>query len=262
MTTVLFACVHNAGRSQIAAAFFNKVADPAKARGISAGTRPADRVHPEVAAAMREAGIELGSAAPALLTPEVAAQAQWLITMGCGEECPFVPGVSREDWTIDDPKGKPPDEVRDIRDGIRKRVEQLIEREGWVRAIVALLFLGGAFLAPQPAAAQAPGTLIVVVRSGGQPVAGAAISAGALTTTTGADGTATLSVPAGRIDVVVTRTGFDPAATPVDVSSGTPTRVEIDLEPQSEIKETVVVTATRTDRRVEDEPIRVEVVPE
>jgi arsenate reductase len=134
VATVLFACVHNAGRSQMAAAWFTRLADPAKARAISAGTQPAGRVHPEVVTAMREAGIDLSAAVPARLTTELAAEAQWLITMGCGDECPIVPGARRDDWPLADPKGKPLAEVRAIRDEIRDRVAALIERERWTRS--------------------------------------------------------------------------------------------------------------------------------
>jgi arsenate reductase len=132
--TILFACVHNAGRSQMAAALFNRLADPARARAISAGTRPAARVHPEVAEALREIGIEIGGAVPRLLTPELAAGARWLVTMGCGDECPVVPGATREDWPLEDPKGLPPERVRAIRDDIERRVRALIEARGWGRA--------------------------------------------------------------------------------------------------------------------------------
>ncbi len=134
MTTVLFACVHNAGRSQIAAAFFNALADPDRARALSAGTQPARQVHPEVVAVMREAGIDLSGAAPTKLTPELARQVQMLVTMGCGDECPFVPGVIRDDWPLEDPKGRPREEVRTIRDEIRRRVEALIDEHGWPRS--------------------------------------------------------------------------------------------------------------------------------
>lgn len=126
MTTVLFACVHNAGRSQIAAALFNHHADPAKARAISAGTQPAARVHPEVVEVMRARGIDLTPATPRKLTPELAGQAQWLITMGCGDECPVVPGARRDDWPIQDPKGQPPDVVAGIVADLDHRVRQLI----------------------------------------------------------------------------------------------------------------------------------------
>ena len=93
MNVVLFACVHNAGRSQMAAAWFNRLADPAKARAISAGTDPGSRVHPEVIDAMNEVGVNLSKAGTTRLTTEVAQQAQMLITMGCGDQCPVVPGV-------------------------------------------------------------------------------------------------------------------------------------------------------------------------
>jgi arsenate reductase len=128
--TVIFACVHNAGRSQMAAAFFNRLADPAKARALSAGTTPGDRVHPEVVAVMQEEGIDLRSARPQKLTAELAAEAQLLITMGCGDECPYVPGVRRDDWPLDDPKGQPLERVRAIRNEIRRRIEALVLREG------------------------------------------------------------------------------------------------------------------------------------
>jgi arsenate reductase (thioredoxin) len=129
MKTVIFACVHNAGRSQMAAAFFNTLADPSKARAVSAGTAPGDRIHPEVVSVMREEGIDLSGARPQKLTDELAATAQLLITMGCGDDCPYVPGLRRDDWPLEDPKGKPIDRVREIRDGIRVRVEALIAAE-------------------------------------------------------------------------------------------------------------------------------------
>ena len=131
MKTVVFACVHNAGRSQIAAAFFNEMANTAIARAVSAGTRPAERVHPEVVVALREVGIDVSSAKPTLLTPGLAADSDLLITMGCGDECPVIPGLRREDWPLEDPKGQPAARVREIRDEIRGRVRQLIAREGW-----------------------------------------------------------------------------------------------------------------------------------
>jgi arsenate reductase (thioredoxin) len=131
MKTILFACVHNAGRSQMAAAWFNQLADSSKARAISAGTNPGPHVHPEVVAAMREVGVDLAGASTTKLTPELAAQAQLLVTMGCGDECPFVPGAKRDDWPLEDPKGKPIEKVREIRDDIRERVRSLIGREGW-----------------------------------------------------------------------------------------------------------------------------------
>lgn len=131
MTMVLFACVHNAGRSQMAAAFFNQFADPAKARAISAGTQPGLRVHPEVVEAMDEIGVDLSGAGTTQLTADLARQVQMLVTMGCGDECPVVPGATRDDWPLDDPKGKPIAQVRAIRDDIRRRVEALIQQEGW-----------------------------------------------------------------------------------------------------------------------------------
>jgi arsenate reductase len=130
-TQVVFACVHNAGRSQMAAAFFNALADPARARAVSAGTEPGDRVHPEVVAVMREVGLDLSRATPSRLTADLAARGQLLVTMGCGEACPVVPGLKREDWPLDDPKGQPLDRVRHIRDEIRARVAALIAAEGW-----------------------------------------------------------------------------------------------------------------------------------
>jgi arsenate reductase len=129
--TVLFACVHNAGRSQIAAALFNNYADPAKARAISAGTQPADRVHPEVVEVMAADGIDLSTQRPQLLTAALAQQATWLITMGCGDECPVVPGTHRDDWPIADPKGQPATAVAGIVDEIRGRVERLVDEGGW-----------------------------------------------------------------------------------------------------------------------------------
>ena len=129
MKTYLFACVHNAGRSQMSAAFFNALANPVKARAISAGTSPGDRVHPEVIAAMQEVGIDLSRARPQRLTESLARTADVLVTMGCGEECPFVPGLRVEDWPLADPKGADMQTVRRIRDEIRDRVGDLIARE-------------------------------------------------------------------------------------------------------------------------------------
>lgn len=135
MKTVLFACVHNAGRSQMAAAWFNRFADCSKARAVSAGTNPGPHVHPEVVAAMREVGLDLAQATITRLTPELAAQAQMLVTMGCGDECPYVPGTQHQDWPLEDPKGKPIEQVRAIRDEIRDRIRALVEHEGWLQAI-------------------------------------------------------------------------------------------------------------------------------
>jgi protein-tyrosine-phosphatase len=129
MLKVIFACVHNAGRSQMAAAFFNQLADHKMAEAISAGTEPGPRVHPEVLAAMQEIGIDLSHAQPQKLTEDLARDAQLLITMGCGDKCPYVPGLRRDDWPLRDPKGQPMDEVRKIRDEIRARVQSLITKE-------------------------------------------------------------------------------------------------------------------------------------
>ena len=133
MTTVLFACVHNAGRSQMAAAWFNLLADPAQARAISAGTEPGSQVHPEVVTAMQEVGVDLSGALTTKLSDEVARQAQLLVTMGCGDQCPFVPGAARDDWPVEDPKGQAVERVRTIRDEIRDRVRRLVEGKGWSR---------------------------------------------------------------------------------------------------------------------------------
>ena len=129
MDRVIFACVHNAGRSQMAAAFFSALAS--SARADSAGTSPADRVHPEVVTAMAELGFDLSRAHPQKLTAELAAGATLLVTMGCGETCPYVPGLQVEDWPLPDPRGASPAEVRAIRDEVLKRVRDLIARKRW-----------------------------------------------------------------------------------------------------------------------------------
>jgi arsenate reductase len=134
MTTVIFACVHSAGRSQMAAAFFNALADPTKVRAVAAGTAPAAHVHPEAIAAMAEVGLDLRHAAPQLLTSALAAAALLLVTMGCGESCPVVPGLRRQDWLLQDPKGQSPDVVRRIRDEVQARVKQLVTEQGWARS--------------------------------------------------------------------------------------------------------------------------------
>ena len=133
MKLVLFACVHNAGRSQLAAAWFNRLADPIVARAISAGTQPAAHVHPEVVLYLGERGLVERIESPQLLTPELAASAAMLITMGCGESCPVVPGVEREDWPVADPKGKAPAEVDAIGSDVEGRVRDLVQRKGWAR---------------------------------------------------------------------------------------------------------------------------------
>ena len=131
MRSVVFACVHNAGRSQMAAAFFNALADPARARASSAGTAPGARVHPEVVEVMREVGIDLSNARPQKLTADLARGAALLVTMGCGDDCPVLPGTRRDDWPLEDPKAKSLGEVRRIRDEVRQRVERLVFTEGW-----------------------------------------------------------------------------------------------------------------------------------
>lgn len=126
MKTILFACVHNAGRSQMAAAFFNSLSDTTKAHAISAGTQPGNHVHPEVIQVMNEVGIDLSQIKPQFLTDELAQSVNLLVTMGCGEACPFVAGLKREDWPLTDPKGQPINTVRKIRDEIKSRVQKLI----------------------------------------------------------------------------------------------------------------------------------------
>lgn len=131
MKTVLFACVHNAGRSQMAAAWFNALANPKLVRAISAGTEPGTRVHPEVVEAMREVGIQLEGLTPQKLTDELAEGATILITMGCGETCPYIPGLRRLDWPLEDPKGKAIARVREIRDEVKTHVLDLLKAEQW-----------------------------------------------------------------------------------------------------------------------------------
>ncbi len=125
---VIFACVHNAGRSQMAAAFFNHFADLERASALSAGTAPGDSVHACVLQSMQKVGIDLSGARPQLLTEALAQDADMLITMGCGEACPHVPGLKRDDWPLPDPKGKPEEEVAPIRDEIRERVLEFLKR--------------------------------------------------------------------------------------------------------------------------------------
>jgi arsenate reductase len=118
----------------MAAAFFNSMVDLSKARALSAGTTPAEMVHPEVAAAMLELGLDLSGAKPQRLTAELATGARLLVTMGCGEECPYLPGVEISDWPLPDPKGQPIGRVREIRDEVRRRVACLLEEFGWTRS--------------------------------------------------------------------------------------------------------------------------------
>jgi len=127
VASALFVCVHNAGRSQMSAALFDRAA-AGRHRALSAGTRPAARVHPEVVEVMRELGIDLDERTPQLLTSELAAQADVVVTMGCGDDCPYIPGKRYLDWELEDPKGRPLEEVRATRDEIAGRVEQLVEQ--------------------------------------------------------------------------------------------------------------------------------------
>jgi glycerol uptake facilitator-like aquaporin/protein-tyrosine-phosphatase len=128
MKTYVFACVHNAGRSQMAAAFFNLYAQPG-CRAISAGTVPAEHVHPEIITVMQEIGVDLSEAKPRRLTEELASQADVLVTMGCGESCPFVPGLRVVDWSLPDPKGQPLDVIRGICDQIHEHVKNLLRND-------------------------------------------------------------------------------------------------------------------------------------
>lgn len=125
MSTVLFVCKQNAGRSQMSQALFNQAAE-GRHHALSAGTTPAAQLHPEVIAVMNEIGIDLTDRTPQLLTRELAAHADLVITMGCGDECPFIPGKRYIDWELTDPSGQPVDAVRAIRDEIARRVDALL----------------------------------------------------------------------------------------------------------------------------------------
>jgi arsenate reductase len=125
MAHVLFVCLQNAGRSQMSEALFERAAD-GRHSATSAGTRPAERVHPEVVEAMRELDIDLADRRPKGLDRELAAQADVVVTMGCGDECPYIPGTRYLDWDLEDPSGRPVDQVRVIRDDIARRVEGLV----------------------------------------------------------------------------------------------------------------------------------------
>jgi len=125
MANALFVCLHNAGRSQMSQALFERAAD-GRHGARSAGTTPGDRVHPEVAEAMRELGIEIGDRQPRLLTTEDAEWADVVVTMGCGDKCPYIPGRRYLDWDLPDPKGQPLDAVRATRDEIAARIEELV----------------------------------------------------------------------------------------------------------------------------------------
>jgi len=126
MARVLFVCLHNAGRSQMSAALFERAAG-GRHEASSAGTTPADRVHPEVVEVMRELGVDVAGLVPRKLTRELAEQADVVVTMGCGDECPYIPGKRYIDWDLADPKGRPRDEVRATRDLIAGKVAGLVE---------------------------------------------------------------------------------------------------------------------------------------
>lgn len=125
MAHVLFVCLHNAGRSQMAQALFERAA-AGRHEAASAGTTPARQVHPEVVEAMRELGLDLSARTPRLLTNDLASWADVVVTMGCGDECPYLPGKRFVDWDLADPKGRPLDEVRATRDEISRRVDDLV----------------------------------------------------------------------------------------------------------------------------------------
>ena len=125
MARALFVCLHNAGRSQMSAALFERAAE-GRHEADSAGTTPAERVHPEVVEVMRELGIDLADRIPQKLTTEAAEKAHVVVTMGCGDECPYIPGKPYIDWDLQDPKGLPIEQVREIRDDIARRVEELV----------------------------------------------------------------------------------------------------------------------------------------
>lgn len=125
MANALFVCLHNAGRSQMSQALFERAAD-GRHVARSAGTTPGDQVHPEVVEAMNELGIDLSDRRPKLLNTEDAEWADVVVTMGCGDKCPYIPGRRYVDWDLPDPKGQPIDAVRNTRDGIARRVEALI----------------------------------------------------------------------------------------------------------------------------------------
>lgn len=124
---VLFVCVHNAGRSQMAAALLDRAAGH-RVRVRSAGTSPAEEIHPNVIEAMREVGVDLEAARPKRLEDDAVRAADVVVTMGCGDECPFYPGKRYEDWELDDPAGRPLEDVRRIRDELDRRVQELLER--------------------------------------------------------------------------------------------------------------------------------------
>jgi arsenate reductase len=132
---VVFACARDSGRAQMAAAFFNLLADPARATAYAAGVEPAESVHPEVVAAMKEVGVDLSAARPQLLTAEMMRGAALVVTMGGGEDCPYVLGLRMEDWPIGDPDGQSPERVREMRDDVGLMVAHLVSIRRWVRGL-------------------------------------------------------------------------------------------------------------------------------
>jgi arsenate reductase len=126
VASVLFVCLQNAGRSQMSQALFERAAGDAH-QALSAGTTPADHVHPEVVQVMRELDIDLADRSPQLLTPELAEQADIVVTMGCGDQCPYIPGKRYIDWELSDPHGQPLERVRQIRDEIASCVDDLVD---------------------------------------------------------------------------------------------------------------------------------------
>jgi len=127
MARVLFVCLHNAGRSQMSQAFFEQLAE-GRHEARAAGTTPAERVHPEVVEVMREVGIDLSARTPQKLTDDLATWADVVVTMGCGDQCPYIPGKQYIDWELPDPKGMPLPEMRRVRDEIQRRVQELIRQ--------------------------------------------------------------------------------------------------------------------------------------
>jgi|SRR5215208_1719060 len=125
MAHVLFVCLHNAGRSQMSEALFEEAAS-GRHTAASAGTTPGERVHPEVVEVMREVGIDLSERRPRALTRELAAKADVVVTMGCGDECPYIPGKRYIDWELSDPKGRPTEEVRRTRENVAELIADLV----------------------------------------------------------------------------------------------------------------------------------------
>jgi arsenate reductase len=133
MKKVLFACVHNVGRSQMAAAFFNSFCAPSLVKAISAVPAPVDRVQPEILEAMKEIGIDLWAGRSQLLTPDLVRSADLVVSLGCGELCPSVPGQRRMEWSLEASEGRTLDEIRPLRDELRRKIWRLVAKEGWYK---------------------------------------------------------------------------------------------------------------------------------